>query len=61
MLLLKKYFAEPKIKRKKSKKFFFLFLTFRLSGEKISHFEQLKLSYNKTRDNFQKNEELFII
>ena len=58
MLLLKKKkkFAEPKIEKKKSPKIFFLFLTFRLSGEKI-YFEQLKLSYNETRE----NEGLFII
>ena len=46
-------FCRTKNRKKKNpqKSFFFLFLTFRLSGEKI-YFEQLKLSYNETRDNF---------
>ena len=50
MLLRKIFFAEPKIKKikKSPQNLFFLFLTFRLSGEKISYFEQLKLSYNET-------------
>ena len=52
MLLLKKNFAEPKLEKKVPPKIYFLFLTFRLSGKNTSYFEQLKLSYNKTRDNF---------
>ena len=46
------YLQKQKSKKKKSpKSFFFIFLTFRLFGEKISYFEQINLSYNDTRDN----------